>query len=88
MNQTNDGFEIARKDLELRGPGDLFGIRQSGLIDFKIADVFQDAAIMQYAGEAADGILSEDDTLSLDKYRALREKLQSYLDQNRENVNI
>ena len=88
MNSTNDGFEIARKDLELRGPGDLFGIRQSGLIDFKIADVFQDAAIMQKASEAAGRILSEDHDLSMRKHRGLRQKLLSYMQKDIENVNI
>ena len=88
MNRTNDGFEIARRDLELRGPGDLFGIRQSGLIDFAIADVFQDAAILQYANEAAGRILSEDGTLSTEKYRLLRQKLHSSLQHEPGYVNI
>lgn len=54
LNQSNDGFKIASEDLRLRGPGDLFGIRQSGLMNFKIADVYQDAKILQQANEAAD----------------------------------
>ena len=52
-------FKIASEDLKLRGPGDLFGIRQSGLMDFKIGDIYQDAAILQMANEAADWILEE-----------------------------
>ena len=47
LNQSNDGFYIAEQDLKLRGPGDLFGIRQSGLMEFKIADVYQDAALLK-----------------------------------------
>lgn len=43
LNQSNDGFKIASEDLKLRGPGDLFGIRQSGAMNFKIADIYQDA---------------------------------------------
>lgn len=57
LNQTNDGFKIAGEDLKLRGPGDLFGIRQSGLMDFRLGDVFQDAAILQKASEASDWLL-------------------------------
>ena len=59
LNHSNDGFKIASEDLKLRGPGDLFGIRQSGLMDFKIGDIYQDAAILQMANEAADWILEE-----------------------------
>lgn len=54
LNKTNDGFKIASEDLRLRGPGDLFGIRQSGLMDFRLGDVYQDAKILQIANEAAD----------------------------------
>lgn len=57
LNRTNDGFKIAGEDLRLRGPGDLFGIRQSGLMNFKIADVYQDAKILQQANEAADWLV-------------------------------
>lgn len=57
LNKTNDGFKIASEDLRLRGPGDLFGIRQSGLMDFKLGDVFQDAKILKEANEAADWML-------------------------------
>ena len=54
LNKTNDGFRIASEDLKLRGPGDLFGIRQSGLMNFKLADIYQDASLLQKANEAAD----------------------------------
>ena len=60
LNKTNDGFKIAGEDLRLRGPGDLFGIRQSGLMDFKLGDVFQDAKILQQANEAADCLLKNE----------------------------
>lgn len=63
LNHTNDGFKIASEDLRLRGPGDLFGIRQSGLMNFKIADVYQDAKILQMANEAADSLLNENPEL-------------------------
>lgn len=54
LNHSNDGFFIAGEDLKLRGPGDLFGIRQSGILNFRIGDVFQDAGILKLASEAAD----------------------------------
>ena len=60
LNQSNDGFKIASEDLRLRGPGDLFGIRQSGLMDFKLGDVYQDAKILQMANEAADDLLNSE----------------------------
>lgn len=53
LNKSNDGFYIASEDLKLRGPGDLFGIRQSGMFDFRIGDVFQDAELLKLANEAA-----------------------------------
>lgn len=58
LNKSNDGFQIASEDLRLRGPGDLFGIRQSGILNFKIADIYQDAKLLQMANEAADWLLN------------------------------
>lgn len=52
LEDSNDGFFVAKEDLRLRGPGDLFGIRQSGELGFKLADIYQDAAILQQANEA------------------------------------
>ena len=60
LNHSNDGFKIASEDLRLRGPGDLFGIRQSGLMNFRIGDVYQDARILQMASEAAEEIEKTD----------------------------
>ncbi|MBR1440635.1 MAG: ATP-dependent DNA helicase RecG, partial [Lachnospiraceae bacterium] len=54
LETSNDGFAIAEKDLSLRGPGDLFGIRQSGALDFKLADIYQDANYLQMAKEVCD----------------------------------
>ena len=47
MCETTDGFKIAEKDMELRGPGDISGTRQSGLLDFKLADIVRDREILQ-----------------------------------------
>lgn len=53
LNQSNDGFHIASEDLKLRGPGDFFGVRQSGELQFRLGDVYTDAAVLKQAAEAA-----------------------------------
>ena len=88
LNKSNDGFEIANKDLQLRGPGDLFGVRQSGLMDFQIADVFADASIMQSANEAVTAILDKDPSLESEEYGDLQKKLMSYMKYGMNNLNI
>ncbi|MCD7885259.1 MAG: ATP-dependent DNA helicase RecG [Lachnospiraceae bacterium] len=72
LNHSNDGFEIASQDLKLRGPGDIFGIRQSGLMNFQVADIYQDADILQQANEAAERILAEDPSLSMPDHAGLK----------------
>lgn len=64
MVRTNDGFEISEVDLKLRGPGDLDGTQQSGVMDLKIADLAQDGQILQLARSSAQAILNEDPELS------------------------
>ncbi|MEG1459016.1 MAG: ATP-dependent DNA helicase RecG [Acetivibrio sp.] len=78
LNRSNDGFFIAREDLRLRGPGDFFGIRQSGLLEFKMADIFNDASILMEANEAAKEFAEDDVRLLLKKYRRLRDKISKY----------
>ncbi len=60
LNKSNDGFYIAEEDLKLRGPGDLFGIRQSGDLEFKIGNIYTDASILKLAAEAAKGLKDEE----------------------------
>ena len=60
LNESNDGFYISSQDLKLRGPGELFGIRQSGIMKFELGDVFADAPVLQQASEEADRLLRED----------------------------
>ncbi len=75
LNESNDGFYIAGKDLSLRGPGDLFGIRQSGDMRFTLGDIYRDASILQRASEWADRVLTEDRNLDGPEYAVLREAL-------------
>ena len=65
--------------MKLRGPGDFFGIRQSGILDFKLGDVFQDAKILQRASEAAEQLISEDEKLENPNHQNIREYLQKYI---------
>ena len=57
LNHSNDGFFIASEDLKLRGPGDFFGVRQSGMLQFKLADIYQDAEILKQASEAVEEVI-------------------------------
>ncbi len=79
LNHSNDGFLIAEEDMKLRGPGDIFGIRQSGQMDFKLADIYTDASILKMASEAVDTILREDADFVLPK----NEDLKDYIERNR-----
>ena len=72
---TDDGFEIARADMRLRGIGDLFGERQSGLPSFRVADPIRDEALIPVARAAAERVLSADPSLSRPENQALRELL-------------
>ncbi len=87
LNHSNDGFFIAGEDLRLRGPGDLFGIRQSGIMDFKVGDVFQDSLILRQAAEAAGEILREDSKMEKPENARLFAALEKYMtDQNLEST--
>lgn len=77
MVETNDGFEIANTDLRLRGPGDLAGTQQSGMLDLLIADLSKDGAILEQARSAAQKILEEDANLQLYKNACIKQQLQS-----------
>lgn len=88
LNESNDGFYIAGEDLKLRGPGDLFGIRQSGLMEFKIGDIYNDAGILKNASEAAGEILALDLDLILPQHKALKEHLKGYMSEELENLGI
>ena len=86
LNKSNDGFYIAGEDLKLRGPGDLFGIRQSGDMEFRIGDIYNDSAILKEASGAAEEILSLDPELDLEQHRFLRERMENYGQNETENI--
>jgi len=65
MVATNDGFKIAEKDLEIRGPGDIEGTQQSGLLNFRLANIVQDKVIVDAAKEQVDHILDTDPDFTL-----------------------
>lgn len=77
MCATNDGFLIAEKDLELRGPGDIEGTRQSGALNFKLANIVNDKEVLEVAKIAAEKLVEEDHTLNLAKNLELKNYLQS-----------
>lgn len=77
MLKSNDGFFIAREDLKLRGPGDMFGVRQSGEFSFKVADIYQDADELEMASADVDELLKKDP--ALDNHGELRSTLNSFL---------
>ena len=78
LESSNDGFYIAGEDLKMRGPGDVFGIRQSGLMDFKLGDVYQDAELLKQASQAAGEILEREETGEAEE-KALFERVQNYI---------
>ncbi len=78
LNRSNDGFFIAEEDLKLRGPGDLFGLRQSGAMEFKIADIYQDAELLKMVSMTVDELLAGDPNLETERCAPLR----GYLHEN------
>lgn len=78
LNHSNDGFQIASEDLKLRGPGDVFGIRQSGELSFGIGDIYADSAVLAAAAEEADRLLAEDPELADPEHRLLAQRLAAY----------
>jgi ATP-dependent DNA helicase RecG len=77
MVRTNNGFEIADIDLKLRGPGDLMGTQQSGVLDLLIADLAKDGRILSESRAAAQEILNEDPTLSKPENERIRRHIES-----------
>lgn len=88
MESSNDGFEIANEDLKLRGPGDFFGIRQSGLPEFKLADLLKDINVLKIATNVAKQILDDDPFLESEENKALKEEILSKYEMQLNNIGI
>ena len=79
MVRTNDGFEISEADLKLRGPGDIMGTQQSGILDLKLADLAKDGQIVTLAREKARELLEKDPTFKLAEHQKLANQLRAIL---------
>lgn len=88
LNRSNDGFEIANRDMQLRGPGDLFGVRQSGMLDFTLADIYADAGILQEANEAVNELMDMDPELHLPEHRDLKQQYLLRVKQKHDHLNL
>ena len=82
LNKSNDGFFIASEDLKLRGPGDIFGIRQSGLMEFRVGDIYTDADLLKEVSEEVNRLLKEDPELTREENQELRRYMDAYLEKN------
>ena len=85
---SNDGFYIASEDLKMRGPGDFFGVRQSGLMEFKIADVFSDADMLSIASEEAKEYVEKCNLNDCEKDMRLETTLKNAYKMTEYNTNI
>jgi ATP-dependent DNA helicase RecG len=81
MVETNDGFKIAEADLRLRGPGNLEGTQQSGILNLRIADLSKDGRILQTAREIASRILDEDPDLARPEHQSIKVYMNKHLQQ-------
>jgi ATP-dependent DNA helicase RecG len=88
LNRSNDGFYIASEDLKLRGPGDIFGLRQSGEMEFKLADIFTDANLLKTVSGEVEELLREDPELLKEENGELKKRLEAYLGKSYERLNL
>lgn len=86
--KSNDGFEIANRDMQLRGPGDLFGVRQSGMLDFALADIYSDADTLQQANEAIGKLLKEDPKLQREENASLKRRYEQLLQRQKGRISL
>lgn len=82
LSSTNDGFKIASEDLRLRGPGELFGVRQSGEFAFKVADIYADSLLLEEANTFADELLKDDPGLQSIENQAIKSAAERYFEKS------
>lgn len=82
LNKSNDGFYIASEDLKLRGPGDIFGIRQSGDLEFQLADIYTDAVTLKKVSEDVNRLLEQEEN------QELKKRLDRFLEEKYEKLNL
>ena len=88
MIRTNNGFQIAEADLNIRGPGEFFGTRQSGIPNFKIANIIHDASLLEAAKREAESLIKADPRLDTDEHQLLKRMLQKHWRDNLEIASI
>lgn len=88
LNKSNDGFYIASEDLKLRGPGDIFGIRQSGDLEFQLADIYTDAVTLKKVSEDVNRLLEQDENLEQEENQELKKRLDRFLEEKYEKLNL
>ena len=88
LNRSNDGFYIASEDLKLRGPGDIFGVRQSGELEFRLADIFTDANLLKQVSGEVTRLLAEAPLLEREEHLELKRKIEEYLENAGETLNL
>lgn len=88
LNKSNDGFKIASEDLKLRGPGDFFGIRQSGEMQFLLADIYQDASVLQQASEEVQDLLATDPEQCEEENINLQHYLEIFFEDQKSRLNL
>lgn len=88
LNRSNDGFEIASADLKLRGPGDFFGIRQSGELQFALGDIYQDAVVLQQASDSVKRLLAEDPELTAPEQENLKHYMELFMQEQRNQMSL
>lgn len=88
LNKSNDGFYIASEDLKLRGPGDIFGIRQSGDLEFQLADIYTDAVTLKKVSEDVNRLLERDENLEEEENQELKKRLDRFMEEKYEKLNL